>query len=100
MANCVATIFLYGNCGEAQEEEVLERGYQSESDDSEDGSGMEHAFQGGGGVFDDPESEEGTGNARGEGVGGLEYAFQDGIRGLFEGSDVDEYPDADAADFV
>ena len=102
--------FLYGKLrrtdflpvGEVQEEEVLERGYLFVSDDSDDDSGMEHAFLGGGGAFDDDdtESEEGTGDARGDGASGLEYAFQDGIRGLFEGSDVDEYPDEDCADFV
>ena len=45
----------------------MERGYLSVSDDSEDDSGMEHAFQGGGGASDTTEYEEGTGEVCGEG---------------------------------
>ena len=99
--------FLYGKLrrtdflpvGEEKEEEVTERGYLSVSDNNEDDTGMEHAFQGGGRAFDDTESDEGMGDARGEAASGLENAFQDGIRGVFEGSDVDENPDADCQDF-
>ena len=101
--------FLYGKLrrtdflpvGEEKEEEVVGRGYLSVSDDSEDDSGLEHAFQGGGGAFDDTESSEVSGDARGE-EGALVWSmpFQAGIRGRFEGSGVDEYLDEDCADFV
>ena len=50
------------------------------SDD--DDFGIEHAFQGGGWVFDDTDSEESVGHAPAEDP---DNAFQDGIRGLFGG---------------
>ena len=100
--------FLYGKLrrtdflpvGEEKEEEVTERGYLSVSDDSDGDSGMEHAFQGGGCLFEDSESEEGMVDDRVECVSGLQHTFQDGIRGLCEGSDADETPEEDHVDFV
>ena len=68
---------------------MTERGYLSVTDDSEDDAcGMEHMGRGGGGVFDDTESEDSIGDAVDPNFG-LENAFRDGIRGLF-GEDADE----------
>ena len=54
--------------GEEREDEVTKRGYQSETDDSED-EGMEHAFQGGASSEDEGMSED-------EGIeDGMEHAF-------------------------
>ena len=62
----------------------MECGYLSESDDSEEDSGMEHACQGGGGIFGDTESssdDEIDGDSIGRG-----NACHDGIRGLVRGA--------------
>ena len=60
-----AGCFLYGKLwradflpvGEEQEEEVLDRGYLSESDDSDEGAGMWQASEGRSGIFHDSESD-------------------------------------------
>ena len=90
-----AGCFLYGKLrvtdflpvGEPKEDEVTERGYLSASVASDDDDfGMEYAFQGGGGVVDDTDSDASIGHAPAE---DLANAFQGGIIGLF-GEDAEE----------
>ena len=59
----------------------------SESDDSDEGSGMWQAFQGRGGIFHDTESESDEEGA--EDDSGGEYA-PNGIGGPFQGSDYED----------
>ena len=76
--------------------EALERGYLSQSDDSDDDPvGMETMGRGGGGVSGDTDSEESMGDAAACGFG-LENAFSDGICGLFS----EDACEAELLDFV
>ena len=64
-----AGCYLYGKLrmtdfppvGEEREDEVTKRGYQSETDDSEE-EGMEHAFQGGDSSDSESDGEYGRGS--------------------------------------
>ena len=84
--------------GEPQDDEILERQYLSASDCSDEGSGMEHAFTGGGGVFAVSDSEDEDDADLAHDAAYLEHAFKDGISGLFVDEDFDDNADA-CADF-
>ena len=76
----------------------MERAYLSESDGSDEGSGMEQAFGGRCGVFHDTESE--SDEEGGEYDRGLEYA-PNGVGGPFQGSDDEDVePVVDCVDFT
>ena len=97
-----AGCYLYGKLrrsdflpvGEPQEDEILERQYLSASDCSDEGSGMEHAFTGGGGVFAVSDSEDEDDADLVHDAADFEHAFKDGISGLFDDEDLDDNLDA------